>query len=235
MGLVGKLRTLILFDIDGTLLKTKGAGREATRLAMLEVFGTCAAVANHHFGGKTDWQTMVELLTPEGFTEEHIHETMPEYDRAVGRITGTIIPNFEVTPCPGAMETVLALRDRDDLLLGIVTGNSSQSAPCKLRAGGFDPAWFPVGAFGSEHRERNSLTPLALERATTHLGAPPAAVIVIGDTAMDIECARAIDAIAVAVETGFSPREELAASNPDYLIPDLTYFPEILDSITMRS
>jgi phosphoglycolate phosphatase len=229
------MQTLILFDIDGTLLRTKGAGREATRLAMLEVFGTEAGVAAHHFGGKTDWQTLTELLEVEGFTAENIAMMMPHYDATVGRLTGEIIGSYEVAPCPSAFDVIEALRQRDDLLLGIVTGNSRHSAPHKLRAAGYDPDWFSIGAFGSEALDRNSLTPLALQRAEAHLGIAPEVVIVVGDTPMDIDCARAIGAIAVAVETGFSSREELVSHSPDYLIPDLSTFGVILDAVIMRS
>jgi len=224
---------LLLFDIDGTLLRTRGAGREATRLALLEVFGTAGAVATHHFSGKTDWFTLVELLEGEGFTHDQIVERMAVYDEAVGRHTGTIIGGYEVESCPGAPETIAALRPRRDLLLGLVTGNARQSAPHKLRAAGFDPAWFPVGAFGTEAHQRDDLTPLALQRAVDHLGATPAPVIVIGDTPMDVACARAIGAIAVVVETGFATRDELIASAPDHLLPDLTGFVALLDSLIM--
>lgn len=224
------MTTLVLFDIDGTLLKTRGAGREATRLAMIEVFGTSAAVASHHFGGKTDWQSLVELLESEGFSEAAIVDLLPHYDRTVGRITESIIPGYAVEACVYARETVEALRQRSDILLGIVTGNSSNAAPHKLRAGGYDPGWFKVGAFGSEARHRNQLTPLAVQRAATLLGHEPQPVIVVGDTPMDVDCARAINAVAVAVETGFSSHDELIASAPDYLIADLRDFSRILDA-----
>ncbi|MBL8130709.1 MAG: HAD family hydrolase [Anaerolineae bacterium] len=226
---------LILFDIDGTLLRTRGAGREATRRALLEVFGTEAGVAAHHFSGKTDWQTLVELLSGEGYTDQRIGVMMPLYDASVGRHTAAVIPQYEIAACEGALTAVESLRRRDDLLLGIVTGNARSAAPHKLRAAGFDPEWFAVGAYGSEALDRNHLTPLALERARMLLGGEPAAVIVVGDTPMDIACARAIQAVAVAVECGFAPREELLAHNPDYLIPHLGEFAGVLDAVITRS
>jgi phosphoglycolate phosphatase len=222
---------LILFDIDGTLLWTRGSGRESTRAAMIEVFGTCGALDTHAFGGKTDWLTLVELLASEGFTSEHVEQRMPAYEAAIANHLTRIINDYETTPCPGALDVVHALRKREDILLGIVTGNTSTTAPIKLRAAGFDPAWFSVGAYGSEAMHRDNLPALALERAIRHTGQTitPEQVVVIGDTPADISCARALGAWAVAVCTGFSSREELLAAKPDDLLDDLTGLLDILD------
>ncbi len=228
------MRTLILFDIDGTLLLTRGAGREATRLAMLEVFGTISTLEKHTFGGKTDWQTLVELLASEGLTHDHIGARMAEFDAAMGRHSAAIIGNYPVEACVHALAAVETLRQRPDILPALVTGNARSTAPIKLRAGGFDPTWFPVGAFGNESADRRDLPPLALQRARDHWGVEPEFVIVIGDTEMDVMCARAIDAIAVVVETGFGSREELVAAHPDYIIPDLSAFEAILEEIYAR-
>lgn len=216
---------LILFDIDGTLLWPKGAGRESTRRAMLEVFGTEAAINNHHFGGKTDWFTLHELLSEQGYTEERIGQMMPVYQQAIARHLTQIIGDFPVQACPGAVALVAELRQRG-LLLGVLTGNVSATAPIKLRAGGFDPAWFPIGAYGSEAADRNLLPFLALERARQQLQRPvaPEQVVIVGDTPADVACARALGAVAVAVLTGFSSREALTDAAPDYLLDDLTQF-----------
>jgi phosphoglycolate phosphatase-like HAD superfamily hydrolase len=121
------------------------------------------------------------------------------------------------------------LRDRE-LPLGIVTGNVASTAPVKLRAAGYDPDWFPVGAFGSEALDRNELPTLALERAIRHfeIDVAPEQVVVVGDTPMDIACARALGAVAVAVCTGFSKRADLEGAQPDYLLDDLTAFTSAL-------
>src|SRR4051794_24494883 len=137
---------LILFDIDGTLVWTRGAGREATRLAMTEVFGTCGALAAHQFGGKTDFQTLMELLHETGVSYDEIERMMPTYNVAMGRALSGIIGQYAVEACPGSLELVESLSRRSDVGLGIVTGNVSNSAPVKLRAAGFNPAWFAVGA-----------------------------------------------------------------------------------------
>jgi phosphoglycolate phosphatase-like HAD superfamily hydrolase len=220
---------LILFDIDCTLLLTHGAGREATRRAMLEVFGTSGNIEKHHFGGKTDWQTLVELL---GQDEAAIGKQMPVYDPVMGRHLAEVIPEFPVIRLPGALELVEALRQRDDLVLGLVTGNVSSSVPVKLRAAGFDPDWFAVGAYGSEAMNRDHLPALAIERAGHLAGQPfsPEQVIVVGDTPADVSCARAVGAAVVAVRTGFCQPGELEAAAPDYLLDDLTTF---LEAVTL--
>lgn len=216
---------LILLDIDGTLLWTRGAGRESTRLAMLETFGTAGAIDTHTFSGKTDWQTLSELL--HGHTPpETIASVLPAYNDTVGRHLDAIIHRFEVTPTPGALEAVASLRARADLVLGLVTGNPSRAAHAKLRAAGFDPAWFPIGAYGHEAYHRDELPALALERAAQHWGMafPPERVIVVGDTVMDVSCARAVGALAAVVLTGYESREALEQAQPDALFDTLTEF-----------
>jgi phosphoglycolate phosphatase len=222
---------LYLFDIDGTLIRSKGVGREATRAAMLEVFGTSAGIETHKFGGKTDWYTLAELLREHGYNSHEIGRRMPEYEKVLARHMTTLMCEGAVTPCPGAMDVVNTLRHRADSLLGIVTGNTSTCAPIKLRAAGFDPAWFPVGAYGSEALERDDLPPLALKRAIEYdkRSLAPQQVVVIGDTPADVQCGRALGARVVAVCTGFATRDELERAQPDYLLDDLTTLLDVVD------
>lgn len=217
---------LILFDIDGTLLSAQGSGRAAKALAMREIYGTDAGVQNHPFGGKTDWQILEELLLGEGLSSEQIMATMPAYQDAFARHMADVITQFEVRAYPGALELVHYVRQNPELLAGIVTGNTAATTPIKLRAGGFDPNWFVAGAYGSESNDRRDLPRLALQRAEAYSKQTLKAeeVIVIGDTVNDIVAARALGAIAVGVLTGFEEAELLAASEPDYLLDDLTQF-----------
>lgn len=214
---------LILFDIDGTLLHGSGCGRSATRAALIEVFGTPTGIDQHKFGGKTDWQTLIELLEVEGIDRATIAERLPAFEQSLARHMADAVRVFDVHPLPGALEAVQRVRQRDDLLTGIVTGNMRATAPIKLRAAGFDPEWFAVGAYGNEAIDRNDLPPLALERAMRHSGRAytPDEVWIIGDTVADVACARALGARCIAVTTGFSTRAELASCEPDYLIDSL--------------
>ncbi len=221
---------LILFDIDGTLLIGNGVGRIATRAAMLEVFGTAAAIDMHTFGGKTDWYTLIELLGAEGVPADEIARKLPDYERVLAVHMEAAVRERGVVTLKGALEAVEVLRRRSDVLLGLVTGNLPASVPIKLRAAGFDPAWFPIGAFGSEAIERDDLPPIALKRAIAYSGRDirPDEVTVIGDTLADIACARALGARAIAVATGFSTRAELESAAPDVLLDDLTTLLDVL-------
>ncbi len=221
---------LVLFDIDGTLLISRGIGREAKRLAMQECFGMTGDLDNHVFGGKTDWRIVAELLAPHGLSADDVGRAMPAYEAVMARHMRAIMGGYRADPIPHAMELVSALRQRDDTLVGLVTGNTSQTAAIKLEMAGFDQAWFTLGAFGNESAEREELTRLALQRARKHTGAQidGADVIVIGDTPEDIKAARAINAIAVAVCTGYAPREVLIGSDPDFLLADLSAFLDLV-------
>lgn len=221
---------LILFDIDGTLLKGNGVGRIATRAAMLEIFGTAAAVDMHAFGGKTDWYTLIELLGLEGISPDEVARKLPDYERSLAVHMAEAVRERGVVTLPGALEAVNALRQQSDKLLGLVTGNLPASVPIKLRAAGFDPDWFPVGAFGSEAIDRNDLPPIALARAIHYTGREitPHEVTVIGDTLADIECGRALGARVIAVTTGFESRAALADARPDVLLDDLTTLLDVL-------
>ena len=221
---------LILFDIDGTLIRTKGAGRVATQRAMLDVYGTAGRIDTHDFGGKTDWLTLVELLAEHDYDHDRIGETMPEFEKVMAQHLERSVREAELTVLPGAMELVSGLLNETRVMMGIVTGNTRLGASVKLRAGGFDPLWFKTGAYGSESIDRNELSALALTRANAlnKRDIAPESVLVVGDTVRDIECARAIGAVAVAVKTGFEKHSLLEDAKPDYLLDDLTTFIELL-------
>lgn len=228
---------LVLFDIDGTLLLTKGAGRAATRAAMLKVFGTCGKLDTHDFSGKTDWFTLIELLTPEGFKASDIEHRIPHYEREMSHFMAHFIHSYSASACTGALNLVHSLRRMEHIHLGVITGNVAATAPIKLRAAGFSPEWFPIGAYGNEAVDRNLLPALALARANRHYNHAfrPTDVIVVGDTPLDIACARALGAVAVAVSTGMVSYEALAACSPDYLLENLTTFESTVLGIPVTS
>ena len=218
---------LVLFDIDGTLLDGHGIGRASTCRALLEHFGRVGRLDTHSFGGKTDWGTLCEILD---LSEAEIGRHMPAYERCVERHMRDLLPEFELVPLPGALQTVHALRAQPDCITGIVTGNTAATTPLKLEGAGFDPAWFPVRAYGSEAADRNKLPALALERAIARCDQTiaPQQVTVVGDTPADVTCARALGARAVAVTTGFSSRADLLAAQPDHLLDELSELLPIL-------
>ncbi len=214
---------LVLFDLDGTLMRGKGLGRPVTEATISEVFGLNIDLASHWFGGKTDWHSLEELLIPHGVSADDIEQKLRDYMDVKVRIMAEMIKTIPMWALPGALETVQALRQRPHLTLGVLTGNVQTTAIFKLRSVGFDPEWFPVGAFGHEAVSRNDLPPIALERAVAYARREfaPDEVWIVGDTVADIECARAHNLRVVAVTTGFQSREDLIAAKPDYLIDDL--------------
>ncbi len=224
---------LVLFDIDGTLLHSGGCGRAATRLAVQDVFGTAGILDEVSFAGKTDWQILLEALTPAGIAAEEIERRLAEYNLTVARHLAAIIGERPVKPCAGAPKLVAALRADPAVLMGLVTGNMAALAPIKLRAAGFDPADFPIGAFGSEGWDRAMLPPLALARANAFNGMDfaPDRVVIIGDTPGDITCAHSIGARTIAVATGPFSAAELAAHKPDGLFATLEDTSAVLHAI----
>lgn len=221
---------VILWDIDGTLLRGYGLGRESTRRAMEAVFGNAGAIETHHFGGRTDFRTLLLLLEPHGFDEAAIRERMPAFAQAISAHMAELAPEYGVIPLPSGLELVDTLTRRDDLLHGIVTGNVQPSAPVKLRAAGYDPDLFKFGAYGNESPNRHDLPPLAIERASALAGRaiPPERVLVVGDTRLDIEAGKAAGAKVCAVATGADDRDILAAEQPDYLLDSLAQFLDVV-------
>lgn len=217
-------KTLVLFDIDGTLLNSGGCGRAATGLAMQEVFGTIGLLDSTSFAGKTDWQILIEALEPAGFSRETVRNRLEFYNTTVARIMGEIIKDFSLKPCPGAPEIVATLRENPAALVGLVTGNMVGIVAIKLRAAGFDPADFKIGAFGSEGWNRSMLPPLALRRAREYSGIDfaPEQVVIIGDTPGDVACAQSVGARTVAVATGPFSTDQLRFCQPDHVFETMT-------------
>lgn len=219
---------LVLFDIDGTLLNSGGVSRESKALATEDLYGTAGNLRTVHIGGKTDLGLLTDTLGAHGYQPEQLKQAMGTFEAQYAKRMSEIIDDYTVQSLPGAHEIVAKLRQREDVLLGIVTGNASLTTPIKLRAGGFDPDWFPVVAYGSESANRNDLPKLALKRAQalTGLTITPEHVWIIGDTVLDVEAARAVGGNVVIVLTGFEDHEELLAAGPDIVLNDLTEFEE---------
>lgn len=219
---------LILFDIDGTLLSAGGAPRRAFRRALLEHFGTDGNESRMDFSGKTDPQIVYELMGAAGFDDGRIEERIERlFEHYLEGLERELEAEAGHRLHPGAAEVVAALARDPRVVLGLVTGNVERGARLKLER--FD-LWrrFPVGAFGSDHRERDRLPQIAIERACRLTGRRFAGrdAVVVGDTPADIQCARAAGALAVAVATGTPTRKELEAARPDVLLESLEEWPD---------
>ena len=226
--------TLALFDIDGTLLWTDGAGRRAIHAALREVFGGVGP-QDYWFDGKTDRQIVRDLMRVEGHGDARIDAAMDElFARYVRHLERELAdPAHAPRLYPGVRELLDTLEARDDVVLGLLTGNLAEGAAAKLRAVGIDPQRFRVNAFGSDHERRPELPAIAQRRARAALGVdvPGEAIVVIGDTPADLECGRGIGARAIAVATGRYKVEELDRAGAAYVFPDLTDTAAVVEAI----
>jgi len=213
---------LVLFDVDGTLLSARGAGRRAIAAALEEVYGTRGGVEAYDFHGKTDPQILYDLLTGAGLPEPAIRAREAEFfERYVAHLGREVGAGAQVELYPGVDALVRGLARSPGHLLGLLTGNIEAGARIKLAPTGL-AAYFRVGAYGSDAADRTRLPAVAAERARRLVGrafqGPD--VVVIGDTPLDIACGRAFGARVVAVATGRHGVEELATHAPDFLFAD---------------
>jgi phosphoglycolate phosphatase len=224
----GRRMKLVLFDIDGTMLWTDGAGRRAVHRALEAVFGTPAR-EDHEFDGKTDPQIVRELMELGGVPVPQIaarlSEALTRYVEELRlELDGVGEGGHADKIYPGITALLDALDARDDVLLGLLTGNVRDGAMAKLRAVGLSAGRFKVGAFGSDHADRSHLPAIARQRAEAMLGMPIPGrnVVVIGDTPADMGCGRGIGARAIGVATGRYTVEQLRACRPGAVFANLS-------------
>jgi len=213
---------LILFDIDGTILYTAGAGRRAMRQSLLEVYGATGPIEKFPFAGKTDPQIVKELMTLARFAPRLIEQKMDHFwDVYLERLREEMIRVDHLVVYPGVVELIQELHERDGVILGLLTGNIQQGARLKLEPTGLNQ-YFPVGAFGDDSADRNQLPRIAVRRVRERYGRSFRGqdVVIVGDTPADIACARHFGARAIVVATGFQRREELERAKPDALFDD---------------
>ena len=206
---------LVLFDIDGTLLWSDGAGRRSMTAALTEAIGT-AGPPEYRYDGKTDPQIVRDLMASAGVAAAEIAARIPPLLERYVSLLGVELRERKLALFAGVAALIEAVDAADDMALGLLTGNVRRGAELKLRAAGLDFARFRVGAFGSDHAERPELPAIAQRRARETLGVdlPGDRVIVIGDTPADIACGRGIGARAIAVATGHYGVEELSRHAP---------------------
>lgn len=228
-------KRLVLFDIDGTLLWPDGAGRESMRAALMRVYGTAGAIDSYKFGGKTDRSTVRNLMEGAGLPPELIWQHFDLFGDVMEEELHRLIAggHHDVQPCPGAHDLITHLAARDDVVIGLLTGNFRQTAWVKVEAAGFDATLFPVGAYGNEAEERSDLPPIAVSRAgeLTGFAFKGRQVVIVGDTVNDVTCGRGIGVRTIALLTGWSTRETLEAVSPDYLLDDLVDQDAMLSAI----
>jgi phosphoglycolate phosphatase len=229
---------LVLFDIDGTLLWTDGAGRRAIHMALLQEAGTAGPIDTYRFDGKTDPQILRELLTFAGHADATDDARLQAVCRRYVELLQVELarPTQATRLMPGVGELLAAL-ERPELegqaLVGLLTGNVEPGAALKLRSAGLDPARFRVGAYGSDSPRRSDLPVVAAQRAAALVGGSFAGrdVVIIGDTPDDVACGREIGARAVAVATGAYDAAALRAAGAVYVFETLADTAAVLDAV----
>ena len=213
---------LILFDIDGTLVDCGGQARLAFADALLEVVGTTGGLETYDFSGKLDPRIVVDLLSGMGMSRERAFEQLPDVREAyLARLERTLaVERMRLLPGVGDLLDILAARD--DIALGLLTGNWERGGRTKLSR--FDlNRYFAFGSFGDDAMDRLDLPPVALARAATAVGRSftPGEAIIVGDSLLDVACAQAHGIRCLAVATGRTDAATLAAAEPEWLLPDL--------------
>jgi len=224
---------LVLFDIDGTILYTGGAGRRAMRRSLLEVYGSTGPIKGFPFSGKTDPQIIIELMTLAGYALNLIEERMERFwNIYVEYLREEMTRAHKLKVYPGVMELVAALHSHNGTVLGLVTGNIQRGARLKLEPVGLNQ-YFPVGAFGDDSADRNQLPRIAVQRAGQQFGRDfrGREVIIVGDTTADISCARHFGAKVVVAATGMISYEELEKAKPDALFRDFSDYRKVMEEI----
>jgi phosphoglycolate phosphatase-like HAD superfamily hydrolase len=226
-------KKLFLFDIDGTLLASGGAGWKAMAAACAELFGA-SDLAGIDIAGRTDTSIARQLFA------RHGQAATPEnctrlFDCYLGHLE-RYLPETNGQLLPGVIELLDTLRERSDCVVALLTGNLARGAELKLTHYGLWK-YFDFGAYADDHHDRNELGPVARARASDRHGVefPAENVIVLGDTPHDVACARAIGARAVAIATGRHSRAELEASAPDFLFDDLSDVRAVLAKLGLTS
>lgn len=227
----------VLFDIDGTLIQTGGAGQLAFAETFAAEFGVPVLSGSIPFAGRSDRAISMDLMRTHGVdvTEANWRRFLDGYlerlPSALGRRDGRVLPGV-----PELLDRIAAL---DNPLVGILTGNVQAGAGHKLSYYGLKER-FAFGGYGDASIERSEIAASAVAEARRYgaaqygNGNELSGAMVIGDTVHDISCARAVGALAVAVPTGGTNREELAAASPDLLLDDLTDAEPLLELIQRK-
>ncbi|HAB18137.1 MAG TPA: HAD hydrolase-like protein [Verrucomicrobiota bacterium] len=212
---------LVLFDIDGTLIRTGGAGVKAFAQTAEHIFGKPGGTRAMRFHGRTDVSLVREFFRNHGIADTP--DSVQQFLDAYVQFLDEQLRHHRGEVCPGIRELLAALgQHAESPVVGLLTGNIRRGAGLKLRAHGL-ASGFLMGAFGDDHEDRNELARIALARGSALLGDSLVGeeVVVVGDTRADIECARAIGARCIAVATGGETLPSLLEHSPALAVESL--------------
>jgi phosphoglycolate phosphatase len=226
--------TLLLFDLDGTLLLTGGAGIRAMNRAGKGIFGDRFSFDGVEVSGGLDPLLFTEAALRFGVSDPaRYHESFRRLYLRLLREELSAAPE-RVNALPGVLALLPELHLRADLTVGLLTGNYREATPYKLAAAGIELSVFKIAVFGDDARDRASMVALAMDQYSAVRSAPvdPRRVIIIGDTPRDIDCAHLNGARCLAVATGRYTYQELQAAGADLTVSDLTNPAPLLSMIS---
>jgi phosphoglycolate phosphatase-like HAD superfamily hydrolase len=234
--------SLVLFDVDGTLVDTAGAGRAGLLRSFRRVFEVediAERAATVRLDGKTDPTIIAEMAEAAGIPKASVETRYADLHRAyLDALAEELRRDDPVRRgvLPGVRRLLDELHPRRDVWLGLVTGNIEQGARAKLGTFGLN-AFFPDGGFASDHPDRTEIARIAHERFCRRaaLRFAPERVAVVGDTELDVACARANRFRAVGVASGRVDRARLAAAGADAVLSDLTDLDEVMRALALPS
>jgi phosphoglycolate phosphatase-like HAD superfamily hydrolase len=228
------MRKLVLFDIDGTILNSSGAGRAAMERALDATFNTSGDRA-YRYDGRTDKQIVREQMRGAGYSDVEIDAKMATVIQLYldGLRDELASEGRYVKMYDGVASLIDTIDAREDTVLGLLTGNIQAGAHLKLTAVGLDTERFVVNAFGSDHEVRAELPGIAHQRMLNTFGVELAGrdVIIIGDTPSDVTCGQSLGARAIAVATGRYSVSDLRMHAPFAVFPTLADTKAVLQAI----
>jgi phosphoglycolate phosphatase len=215
-------RRLVLFDVDGTLIDCGGQTRAPFAAALLEVFGETGDLERYDFSGKTDTRIVFDLLTGAGREPEDVLAAVPAVRAAYLPRLERGLERDRMRVLPGVAGLLDALGRRDDVAIGLLTGNWEHGARIKLSRHDLN-RHFAFGVFGDDVLDRERLPPVAWRRAEATTGRRFGAreTLIVGDSVLDVACARAHGIPCLAVATGRTPAATLVAAGASRVISDL--------------
>jgi phosphoglycolate phosphatase-like HAD superfamily hydrolase len=232
------MNKLLLFDIDGTLIHSNRVGTKAMIRVLEEFLGNDEALLKVKMGGKCDWGIWRELLGTEDYSDEEVDAHLPELWRAYTAALADILgsdQHADPEVLPGVRPLLDALQARDDMLLGLLTGNIEAGAWLKLGKVGLDH-YFRFGAFGHQAANRSALPPIAVEQALLFANGKRFTgkeIVIIGDTVHDIRCGEALGVCAIGVATGSVDAQTLREAGADYVFESFADYEAVLPTLAI--
>jgi phosphoglycolate phosphatase len=227
------IRPLVLWDVDGTLMRGSGALMQLFNRALSEVYELPDEIKRIEYGGKTDGQIVMETLALYEIDEARALDLLPRFNVRYHELVAEMADEMRhnLTLLPGVVPVLESLQERG-VIQTLLTGNLEPVAELKLRA--FDLTRYfdlPIGAYGSDHHDRTKLVPVARRKANERYPDTVGPAIVVGDTPRDIACGKAGDARTIAVATGNFSVDELAAHHPDVVLTNLSDTVSVIKAI----